>query len=98
MRSRTERQVLWPAYFDIRLSRREGRMVPKAGAIDDPKAEELLQAAKKCGYSCELEAEAAFPPEWYKARGRVVVTKKDPKPGMLKKVSAELKRMRTQKV
>ena len=95
MRSRSERQVLWPAYFDLRLSRLEGRMVPKAAAVQEPTSEEILQAAKKCGYSCELEADKAFPREWYKTRGRVVVAKKDPKPVMLRKVSAELKRIRT---
>jgi len=95
MRSRSERQVLWPAYFDVKLSRKDGRMVPKGSAVDEPKSEEILAAVKKCGYSGELEADKAFPHEWYKTRGRVVVKKSVSKPEMLKKVAAEIKRARS---
>ncbi len=38
--------VLYPAYFDLKRSRQEGRRVPKSLAVDGPTAEEIEKAAK----------------------------------------------------
>jgi signal recognition particle subunit SRP19 len=95
VRSRGERQVLWPAYFDVRLSREEGRMVPKSTAVDDPKCEEIVSALRKLGMEGKLEEGKAFPREWHKARGRVVVGKTTAKRELLKRVATELKRARS---
>lgn len=94
MRSRSENHVLWPVYFDIRRSRADGRMVPKARAVEEPTCDEILAAAKKCGFTGDIDAESAFPGEWHKARGRVHVGRTCAKSELLKKVSVELRRMR----
>ncbi len=41
--------VLYPAYFDLKRSREEGRRVPKALAVDGPTTEEIEKAAKALG-------------------------------------------------
>ena len=94
MRSRSENHVLWPIYFDIRRSRADGRMVPKNQAVEEPTCDEILLAAKTCGFKGDIDAESAFPGEWHKARGRVHVVRTCAKSELLRKVSTELKRMR----
>jgi signal recognition particle subunit SEC65 len=94
LRSRSENHVLWPAYFDIRRSRAGGRMVSRKLAVEEPTCDEILAAAKACGFEGAVDAEAAYPGEWHKAGGRVHVVRQGPKRELLSKVSGELRRMR----
>jgi signal recognition particle subunit SRP19 len=94
LRSRSENHVLWPAYFDVKRSRADGRMVAKRVAVDEPKCEEILAAAQACGFEGEIDADAAYPGEWQKAGGRVRLVRQGSKSELLNKVAGELKRMR----
>ncbi|MFH0815296.1 MAG: signal recognition particle subunit SRP19/SEC65 family protein [Methanobacteriota archaeon] len=94
MRSRSENHVLWPVYFDIHRSRADGRMVSKKTAVEEPTCEDIFTAAKACGFTGEIDADSAFPGEWHKARGRVHVVRTCAKSELLKKVSAEMRRMK----
>ena len=94
MRSRSENHVLWPAYFDVKRSRADGRMVAKNVAVDEPKCEEILAAAQACGFEGTIDAEAAYPGEWHKAGGRVQGARQGSKSELLKKVAGELKKSR----
>jgi signal recognition particle subunit SEC65 len=44
-----DRLCVWPGYFDIKLSRRSGRRVPKDAAVVKPDLEGLFMAAREVG-------------------------------------------------
>src|SRR2546428_10368149 len=65
--------VLYPAYFDLKRTRQEGRRVPKSLAVDGPTAEEIEKAAKALGLSPKIEADRAYPSSHWRKEGRVLV-------------------------
>jgi signal recognition particle subunit SRP19 len=70
--------VLYPEYFDSRLSRKEGRRVPKNLAREAPTMEAVLNAARAADPGLEPRAEPkkAYSPRWHDRRGRVLVKRK----------------------
>jgi len=64
--------VLWPAYFDARLTRSEGRRVPTALAVDEPSVDEIADAVQQVGYDAVIEREKSYSRE-FETRGRVLV-------------------------
>jgi len=80
--------IIWPAYFDIDLTRVEGRRVRKKIAFEDPTVEAILKVAKKLGYQAAMEKEYSYPKFWYKETGRVIIyrEKKESKQRILKKI------------
>jgi len=48
---------IWPAYFDIRFSRGEGRRVPRDRAVRDPKLEDLEKVSRKLGLNPIIQPE-----------------------------------------
>jgi signal recognition particle subunit SRP19 len=83
--------VLWPAYFDLRLSRAQGRRVAKRDAIEAPTARMLFEAVKALGLDCILELEKSYPRFWHKHSGRVLVEPKLDKPELIEQVASRLK-------
>ncbi|MCX6657991.1 MAG: signal recognition particle subunit SRP19/SEC65 family protein [Euryarchaeota archaeon] len=83
--------VLYPAYFDIRLSRAKGRRVAKKDAIEAPSAQMLFSAVKSLDLDCILELEKSHPRFWYRSGGRVLVEPKLDKPQLMVKVAQKLK-------
>jgi len=83
--------VLWPAYFDLRLSRAQGRKVAKKDATEAPTARMLFEAVKALGLDCILELEKSYPRFWYKHSGRVLVEPELDKPELIEKVASRLK-------
>ena len=53
--------VLWPHYFDRRLSRAEGRRVKSELAVKEPDAKWVEAAARKAGLDATLEEKAHHP-------------------------------------
>lgn len=86
--------VLWPEYFDIKRSRKDGRMVSKHSAVERPSVEELAKAVESLGYNFTIEKDTAFPGAWWEGRGRVLVERKTKKSWLLKQVAAILKKNR----
>ncbi len=82
--------VLWPRYFNQRLSRAEGRRVPKALAVREPEAKWIESAAKKAGFDTTLQENAKDPRVPYKAVGRVLVKKTQAKEATIKAVAAKM--------
>jgi signal recognition particle subunit SRP19 len=70
-------KVLWPAYFDAALSRREGRRVPADLAVDAPEVDEVAAAVRQVGYEAVIERDQSYPREPWRTRGRVLVTDAD---------------------
>jgi signal recognition particle subunit SRP19 len=85
--------VLWPAYFDLRATRGEGRRVPKRDAVEAPSAQMLFEAVKSLGLDCILELEKTYPRFWYRSGGRVLVEPKLGKTELMDKVASKLKNM-----
>jgi len=69
-----KRVVLYPAYFDARLSRSKGRRVPVSIAIKGVRAEDIARAAKELGLEAYVEA-GAYPRAWWLESKRVIVEK-----------------------
>ncbi len=82
--------VLWPRYFDQRRSRAEGRRVPKDMAVRDPDAAWIESAAKKAGFSAELDDKARDPFRPWKTSGRVVVQKSQGKEATIRAVAQQM--------
>ncbi len=85
--------VLYPAYFELKVSRGEGRMVAKKNAIEGPSSQMIYEAVKTLGLDCILELEKSYPRFWYKSNGRVLVEPKLKKKDLIEKVASKLKSM-----
>lgn len=86
-----EAVVLWPAYFDLRVSRAKGRRVAKRDATEAPTAHMLFEAVKALGLDCILELDKSYPRFWHRHTGRVLVEPKLDKPELIQKVAVKLK-------
>lgn len=93
---RGRRVVVWPAYLDASLSRGEGRRIPLREAVRRPRAEEIVEAAKRLGLNPEVE-EARHPRRWWEQRQRVVVDKLGSKLQTLRALAAEVQRVRDER-
>jgi signal recognition particle subunit SRP19 len=85
--------VLWPSYFDSRVSRASGRKIPRKDAVEAPSARMLYDAARSLGLDCILELEKAYPRFWYRKEGRVLVEPKLKKARLVSQVAAKLKEL-----
>ncbi len=86
--------VLYPAYFDLRRSREEGRRVPKGLAVEAPTVEEIEKAAKALGLQPKVEADKAYPASHWKHDGRVLVRADYFKTSIVRKVAERIKAAR----
>lgn len=83
--------VLWPSYFDLRVSREGGRRVPRRDAVEAPTAGMLFESVKALGLDCILELDKAYPRFWHRREGRVLVEPKLTKKELVSKVAERLK-------
>jgi len=86
--------VVYPAYLDLSLKRSEGRYIAKKHAVQNPTFEEIIKACKNLGILIEVEAEKAYPKQWWK-KGRVKVKKTKSKGDVLRDIAHEIKRIRS---
>ena len=78
MASRTEEMWVWTGYFDARLSRSEGRRVPKEAAISNPTLEAVAWAARAAGITrMRRKPETSHPSRPYSQEGRLEISAKD---------------------
>lgn len=87
---------VYPGYLSDGASRREGRRVPAPLAVKEVSAEEILEAAKKLGYTAELQSAKQYPRQFYTYAGRVKVMKREgtKKTAVLRSLVAEIRRTR----
>jgi signal recognition particle subunit SEC65 len=52
---------VYPVYIDLKKSRKEGRKIPAANAIEDPSAIYMVTAAQKLGFEVGLEPSKRHP-------------------------------------
>ncbi|MCX8153285.1 MAG: signal recognition particle protein Srp19 [Candidatus Bathyarchaeota archaeon] len=93
-----EKFIIWPAYFDQTKTRKEGRRVPKALAVPNPKITEVSAAAAKAGLKHEVSAEAAYPKTPWLKTGLIMVERKSSKEQVIRKVAKQLMKIRAEKL
>ena len=82
--------IIYPAYFNVRYSRREGRRVPKKLAFE-PKMDTIIKAIKDLGYKFEVEEDKRYPRFWWSEKGRIVIYSDEKKTEILKKIAMKVK-------
>lgn len=87
--------VLWPNYFDATKTREKGRKLPRNLCIPLPKISELKEAVERLGLKNELVLDAAYPKTPWIKSGMLLVAKKESKNALLKKIGAELLKVRS---
>jgi signal recognition particle subunit SRP19 len=84
--------ILYPCYFDARISREEGRRVARGVAVQTPAVPDIERALAICGVKYRREKKS-HPAWWWKHEGRVIAECEGPKTTLLKKVAAELRKI-----
>lgn len=90
-----DKAIIWPVYFDAARTRKQGRRVPKALAVQSPKILELQQAAEKLGLQNEVNLEAHFPQMPWAKSGMLYVEKKEPKEEIIQKLAKQLVKIKS---
>ncbi|MDD5501868.1 MAG: signal recognition particle subunit SRP19/SEC65 family protein [Candidatus Thermoplasmatota archaeon] len=85
--------VLWPAYFDVSISKEDGRRLPKALAVQNPTLDQIEKACKSLGLNPVREDDKLYSSQWYGARGRILIDNKGPKAQVLKQIAEKMKPM-----
>ncbi len=88
--------IFWLAYFDKRLTRKQGRRLSKNDAIDKLTLEQLAEATRMLGFEVDMDPEARFPASWFEHPGRIIVnTEGQQKSKVLAKIGKQLRKMAT---
>ena len=86
--------VFYPEYFDINLSRAEGRRLSKKIAIKAPRLKELYIAAKRANLEAVLDESKSYSRRWWENRGAITITKIDAKTSVLNTLGKSLREVR----
>ncbi len=91
-----EKFIIWPIYFDINKTRKEGRRVPKNLAVVSPKILEVKVAADKLGLENEVNLEAHFPKMPWSKTGMLLVEKRESNEEILQDLAKHLQKVKSQ--
>jgi signal recognition particle subunit SRP19 len=91
VRTRSDRTILWPTYFDSSKTRSQGRRVSKKLAIERPSSEDVFRAVQELGLNATHHPEKAYPGNWWEREGMVSVEKGLPKTELISKVATRLR-------
>ncbi|MBT5453943.1 MAG: hypothetical protein HOI79_01420 [Euryarchaeota archaeon] len=70
-----DRLCIWPGYFDMKISRRNGRRVPKDSSVLKPDLEGLFMAARQAGLKkIKREEHTSHPSRPHGKEGRLWVS------------------------
>jgi len=86
-------KIVYPSYFDSRLSRSGGRRVPRSLAVRKPTLQDVVSALKYLSLEYEVE-EKHRPSRWYRFEGRVRVVYQGSKEELLKRIAEAIRRSR----
>jgi signal recognition particle subunit SRP19 len=90
--------IIWPAYFDLTKTRKDGRQISKSLAVPSPKILEIKDAAEKIGLKCELVPDAGYPKTPWLKTGMLLVNKKESKDRTIESVAHQLLKTRSTSV
>ena len=84
--------IVWPAYINSSISRKDGRKLSKEEAVEEPKLREITQVLRKLKIQHQVEQRKSFPSSWWEHSGRVVVKHDfESKLELLRKISSNIK-------
>jgi len=89
--------IIYPEYFDYRLSRKMGRKLPLKYCLKNPTLEEIVEAIRRLKLSHVIEEDKYHPSNWFERKGRVRIfftTKRYKKRIVLKAIAKQLKDVR----
>ncbi|MHA1732611.1 MAG: signal recognition particle subunit SRP19/SEC65 family protein [Promethearchaeota archaeon] len=84
----------WPQYFNRKLTRKQGRRLPKNLALDKVSLKLIVRAARDLGYDAEYQGtlDLKFPACWWEPPGCVMVdTKNKKKSKVLRQLAAKMR-------
>lgn len=91
VRERDSRKVIWPSYFDVRLTKASGRRIPKGFCVENPDLLMISNALKSLNIKFEAQTDKAYPSRWWKKEGRLLVETQLKKPKLLMAIGKKLK-------
>jgi len=91
-----DKAIIWPAYFDLARTRREGRRVPKSLAVQSPKIVEIKEAVEKLGLRHEIAMESGYPKTPWVKTGMMMVEKQGSKEQTIRKIAKQLLKIRSE--
>ncbi|MBY9007709.1 MAG: signal recognition particle protein Srp19 [Candidatus Lokiarchaeota archaeon] len=95
MRSRKPFLIFWPQYFDGKLSRSEGRRLPKNLAMEKVNLNDIVNAAQNLNYKYEIEQSLKYPRSWWDESGRILInTNGKKKSKVLKELARQIRKNR----
>ncbi len=84
-------KIIYPSYFDSRLSRSRGRRVPRKLAVRKPSLQDIERALSGLSLQYEVEREKHRPSRWYRMEGRIKVWYQGSKEQLLKEIGRRLR-------
>ena len=90
-----DKAIIWPIYFDVSKTRKEGRRVPKHLAVQSPKIVEIKEAVDRLGLRNEVRVEAHFSKMPWAKTGMILVEKNEPKEKILQKIAKQLVKIKS---
>ncbi len=88
--------ILWPAYFDLTKTRKQGRKTAKNMAVPAPTQDEIQRAILRIGLQTQTIAEARHPKAPWQKTGLIIADKSASKTQIISRISKELAKTRTQ--
>lgn len=88
------RLVIWPVYLDKEKTRAEGRVISKKSAVSKPEFDEIVKAAQNLGLSPLPQTDKSYPRFRWEKSGRVMIDNTEAKNASIRKIAAEIKKIR----
>ncbi len=73
MLRKTRSFVLYPEYFERKLSKKGGRRVPKSKAVEGCNLSKIAYACKHLELNYKIEKDKQYSKNWWESEGRIVV-------------------------
>lgn len=84
-------RILYPCYFRRGLTRRQGRRIHRAMALEHPKKADISDAVRRMGLEMRVE-ESHHPGHWMEREGRIVVEWPGSKEELIRAVARKMKK------
>jgi signal recognition particle subunit SRP19 len=88
--------IIWPAYFDLTKTRKEGRRVPKSFAVQSPKILEVQEAAQKLGLDFEVVPDKGYSKTPWVKTGVLLVKKEGSKEQIIGRIAKQVLKARNE--
>ncbi|MHA1506670.1 MAG: signal recognition particle subunit SRP19/SEC65 family protein [Candidatus Asgardarchaeia archaeon] len=87
-----EGYIIWPEYFNRKITRKYGRRVSLNKAVDNVNVDKLSSVLRRMGIPHIVERGKRYPRRWWESDGYVIVKWDGKKQEIIRKISEELKK------